>query len=159
MRQFAALTTAAALVMVCPAAHACLGGKRTPEIEDTGRYSEIRVVEVTGVQLTEYEDYQLMRRGVRPWPKPQGGIEFVYPTSSTPGFEVQALVDRTIKGPATPTARFTLGGCGVEPPKLHDRGVIFVEPGTGYAVAVWQSEGEHYRKLATALGMEITGEP
>ena len=130
-----------------------------PNTEDLGRYSEIRVVEVTGVRLTEYEAYQLMRRGVRPWPKPQGDLEFVYPTSSTPGFEVQALVDRTIKGPAAPTARFTLGGCAVEQPKLHERGVVFVEPGTGYGLAVWQSEGEPYRKLASALGVEITDEP
>jgi hypothetical protein len=128
MRQFAALTTVAALIIACPSAHACLGGKRMPNTEDLGRYSEIRVVEVTGVRLTEYEAYQLMRRGVRPWPKPQGDLEFVYPTSSTPDLKCRrSLTERSRAG--SPTARFTLGGCAVEQPKLHERGVVFVSPG------------------------------
>lgn len=127
-----------------------------PQIEDLDRYSEIRLVEVIGVKLTAYEAYELMRRGVRPLRNPQALLGDLYPTSSTAAFEVQALVDRTIKGPAAHTAQITLGGCAVVPPQLRQRGLVFLESGTGHAFAVWQSEGESYRKLASALGLEAT---
>jgi hypothetical protein len=151
MTRISAILLTAMLALSSTVAHACLGGKRMPNLNDLQRYSQIRLVEVTGVHLTEYEDYQLMRRGAKPSPKSQGGLEYIYPTSSTPDFEVQSLVNRTIKGAAALTQQFELGGCGVAPPRLHERGFVFVEPGSGYALAVWESEGEPYRQIARAL--------
>ena len=159
MQKNIALVVATLLALTSQTAFACLGGKRMPQVNELGRYSEIRVVEVTGVHLTSYEAYQLMRRGAMPWPQPQNGVEYIHPLSSTPGFEVQALVDQTIKGPAASVTHFVLGGCAVVPPKLHDRGIVFIEPGSHYDLAVWQSEGEPYRKIAAALGLKITDEP
>jgi hypothetical protein len=153
MQKNIALVVTALLTLASHSAFACLGGKQMPQVNDLGRYSEIRVVEVTGVHLTSYEAYQLMQRGAMPWPQPQNDVEYIYPLSSTPGFEVQALVDQTIKGPATSVTHCVLGGCAVVPPKLHDRGIIFIEPGQHYDLAVWQSEGERYRKIAAVLGL------
>ena len=151
MSKISVLVLAAMLALPSAAAHACLGGKRMPNVGDLQRYSEVRLVETTGVRLTEYEAYQLMRRGAKPWPKSQNKLDYIYPTSSTPGFEVQSLVNRTIKGAEVSTQRFTLGGCGVTPPRLHEHGVVFIEPDSGYALAVWESEGEPYRQLVRAL--------
>jgi hypothetical protein len=159
MTRITAIFVVALLGLSLSPAHACLGDKRIPQAEDLRRYSDVRVVEVTGVHLTEYEAYQLMRRGARPWPKPQGDLEYIYPTSSTAGFEVQALVDQTIKGLPASTKHFMLGGCAVVPPKLHERGIVFLEPGSDFALAVWQSEGAPYRRLARALGVMVADEP
>ena len=158
MTKIPALVLAAMLALSTATAHACFGGKNMPNLNELSRYSEIRLVEATGVHLTEYEAYQLMRRGAKPWPKAQGDLDYIYPTSSTPDFEVQSLVNRTIKGGKVATEQFTLGGCGVNPPWLHERGIVFVESGSGYVLAVWESEGEPYTQLARALG-DIGHEP
>ena len=129
-----------------------------PNPDDLARYAEIHLVEVTGVRLTEYEAYQLMRRGARPWPEPKGGLDYLYPTSSTAGFQVYALVDRSLKGKPVATIEFTLGGCGVAHPKLHDRGFVFIEHGRGYAATIWESDGEAFNEAAKALGVEIESE-
>jgi len=125
-----------------------------PNTKELSQYSEIRLVQVTGVHLTAFESYELMRRGAEPWPEPIGELEYIYPISSTPSFKVHALVDRTIKGSEASTVRFSLGGCGVTPPHLKERGIVFVQAGSGSAIAVWESLGDRFVEIEESLGIE-----
>ena len=144
------LLIAAFAVSAAPSARACLGNPRAPLDTDIENYPVVLDVTVTGVHLSSYEHYVLSERGVVegcPDPDPNDPdyetlllLDCIYVTSSTPDFEVRALVDHPWKGTTEPTLDVTLGGCNVREPSLRTTGLVFLDPATGDAKAVWDSQ-------------------
>lgn len=135
------------LATVAAPAHACLGDPRAPLDSDIERYPLVVDVTVTGVHLSEFESYVLQERGFEesecgrePVQDGPGTPMCIYVISSTPEFDVRTLVDHAWKGEAAPTLQVTLGGCNVREPSLRSRGLVFVDPETGDAKAVWDSQ-------------------
>lgn len=161
----------ATLVAVCAApAHACLGNPRAPLDSDIETYPVVLDVTVTGVHLSAYEHYVLSERGIVefcPDPDPADPkheelleLECIYPTSSTPGFQVRGLVDHAWKGTAEPTLDVRLGGCNVREPSLRATGLVFLDPATGDTKAVWDSQfPDRVAELRVLLAKEFDAPP
>jgi hypothetical protein len=161
----------ATLFAVCAApAHACLGNPRAPRDTDIGKYPVVLDVTVTGVHLSAYEHYVLSERGIVefcPDPDPADPdyeelreLECVYPASSTPAFEVRGLVDHAWKGTSEPTLDVVLGGCNVREPSLRATGLVFLDPATGDAKAVWDSQfPERVARMRELLAKEFGAPP
>jgi hypothetical protein len=139
-----------ALLAAASAADACLGNSLFP---DDGQLDGWRVleVEVTGVHLTAYEFHSLVERGAVEPPADSDGIEYLYPTSSTPSFEIDVLVDRVWRGSSGPTGKFTLRGCGIEVPELQEKGLLFISPDGEQIGAVWASQRRFYARWKKEL--------
>lgn len=92
-----AFTTCSLAAMTWPV-HACYRAPLLPQDGVVERFSAILAVEVTGVHLTAYEFHQLVLRGIEEAPNGSDGLAYIYPTSSTPSFDVHVLVDSVALG-------------------------------------------------------------
>ena len=171
------MLAAALAAAIASPAQACLGNPRAPKDSDIEKYPVVLDVTVTGVHLSTYERYVLSERGVEdfcpdPDPDPadadagdagneeRSELDCIYLTSSTPDFEVRALVDHAWKGAAEPTLAVTLGGCNVREPSLRTTGVVFIDPSTGDAKAEWDSQfPERVEELRSLLADEFGAPP
>ena len=139
-----------ALLALAGAADACRGNRLFPESGQLDGWSVLEV-EITGVHLTAYELHSLVERGAVEPPSSKDGIEYLYPTSSTPTFKVNLLVDRVLHGSSESAAEFNLGGCGIKVPQLREKGLIFVSPSGDRVGAVWASQEEAYERWIKEL--------
>jgi hypothetical protein len=150
--------TACYLAAMASPVQACRRAPFLPEPGVAERFSAILAVEATGVHLTAYEFHQLVRRGIKEAPRQSDGIGYIYPTSSTPSFDVHVLVDSVVRGESEPARQFTLGGCGMAIPNLREKGLVFVDS-SGKALALWASQGSEYVAWAKELGLQLPDEP
>ena len=139
-----------ALLTLAGAADACRGNRLFPENGQLDGWSVLEV-EVTGVRLTAYEFHSLVERGAVEPPGSTDGTEYLYPTSSTPTFKVNVLVDRALRGSSEAAAEFNLAGCGIKVPELREKGLIFISPSGDRVGAVWASEEEAFERWTKKL--------
>lgn len=149
-----ASAAATACLLKTTMAFACLGSPVPDHWQLKG--FTVLVVEVTGAHLTAYEGHQLIERGHAKPPDQSDGIEYLFPTSSTPEFTVNVLVDRVVSGKSEPLRQFTLGGCGTYVPQLREKGIIFIPADGSRTGVVWASQSDRFSEWAQELGLAAT---
>jgi hypothetical protein len=156
LKPLACWMLAAAALATGPAI-ACRGNSQVPAHGQAAGY-DVLAVEVTGVHLSAYEDYQAATLGLQPWPTGEDGEEALYPVSSTPAFQVRVLVHSASGETGEAVREFTLGGCGVRVPEPRERGLLFVSP-SGSVGAVWQDREPELARWLDELGLAFRQAP
>ena len=157
MLNFIAHLAALLLALVAIPAAACRGNTQVPSHGHAAGY-EVLAVEVTGVRLTSYEWYRAATLKLRPWPKGPDGEELLYPSSSTPSFNVYVLVHASNSAPGEPLREFSLGGCGVRVPGVKEHGLLFISS-SGSVGVVWADRESEYQQWLSELGLATRSEP
>lgn len=138
-------------------AWACRDNSQVPPHGESASH-EVLAVEVTGVRLTSYQWYRAATLKLQPWPESPNGEQWLYPTSSTPGFRVNVLVHDSTARSGELFRELSLGGCGVRVPTLKELGLLFLGP-DGSVGVVWEDNGAEYRRWLTELGLRASAEP
>ena len=108
-----------------------------PNENSLSSYSSIFIGEVTGIHLEDYEAYLLK--------KPN----FVYVTSSTPGFQADLVISEVLRGEdKSSTAKLRMGGCMVRVPELKQKGIFFVLKGGNTSVAILANDPKYAHWLS-----------
>jgi hypothetical protein len=131
------------LVLICGNESIACSPRRVPQTLAAGEYAAVVVAEVTGVRLTDYEDYKT------------GKIELLPDTRGS--FVVNAWVERILDGKARSIIEVRLGGCLQSTPRLHERGLFLVPVDGVFAHAVWESDSLQYPQLLDAAQRIRTG--
>lgn len=126
----------AALLMTQPVG-AC--GQRTLPTDDFSQYATIFEGEVTGIHLTEYEQFKLREKSAvaRDLSDDEELSKPMLVTSSTGEYAVFVAVERVISGSPAQVMRLQISGCMVGVPSLKDKGLFFVLPNERVAVAIY----------------------
>ena len=130
---------------------ACRGNTQVPPHGKAAGY-EVFAVEVTGVHVTSYEQYQAATLKLQTSPRASNVLERLYPTSSTPSFRVHVLVHSSTSAAGGLFRSFPLGGCGVRVPGLKEHGLLFVAP-SGSVGVVWADRVAEYQYWLKQLNL------